>query len=770
MEEEKRKNEQIERCINFVEDEEGNFKIQNDNEVQVLLNYLNLKTVKKLNNSQEYYLQLLENEIENELMVKSKDFKNYLNKKNEINENKEDNNKIINVSNNSFINSYSKSLAFNINIKIDKNKNIFQSGETFEFFTSLFFKTFISTLLKKKIKNIKSNVELSLNELKDINNFNQNEQFNNINKLEFDLLVNEIESQALKYLLVYFRYNLAMECINNESLFNENINKFIKPKYNLLFEIALDLINQSKSKFLQIKNHLRIIQFFNQNQSINIKLFDNNNEIIYFLVTDGNYIDFYNGFISKNNNDKYIKEIIKLLEESKIRYFIIYINNIFNINKEDLIIENIKFKKNKNEKESQFFERLELFENENKLNVYLCKQLDIFIKKINGLFSNPENNFTKLIINNMYEFYKTKKQKIYEIIVDIIKKNKEKIKNILEKLEDKIQNKEEMNLSDELKKNDNQNLENLEINITSKSDFQKEQINKNINQLNIKNKEDKKKYYLLIIGNKVIDKDQHEKITKSLNDFNIIDINLDEYINSENELVLDKKKMSELLKDKIVIGILIYFDEMDIVSALNLYKLIPFDSIDYPYFIDYNSDDNNYFQDFLNNNKKYRKNYICPIKDFNKIYTLLNKNIIIKKYKSLIVPKIKKVKKDLLCHKNIITILSEILKIILDDEKDNNNYFNIIYDDYISFVNEMIAKYIETIKKEITKIKNQLNNDMLNKTALIEKINGINFNEIIKKNLCEEKLNDLIFYNFYEYFVDLFFPELIDHFLEIYLD
>ena len=770
MEEEKRKNEQIERCINFVEDEEGNFKIQNDNEVQVLLNYLNLKTVKKLNNSQEYYLQLLENEIENELMVKSKDFKNYLNKKNEINENKEDNNKIINVSNNSFINSYSKSLAFNINIKIDKNKNIFQSGETFEFFTSLFFKTFISTLLKKKIKNIKSNVELSLNELKDINNFNQNEQFNNINKLEFDLLVNEIESQALKYLLVYFRYNLAMECINNESLFNENINKFIKPKYNLLFEIALDLINQSKSKFLQIKNHLRIIQFFNQNQSINIKLFDNNNEIIYFLVTDGNYIDFYNGFISKNNNDKYIKEIIKLLEESKIRYFIIYINNIFNINKEDLIIENIKFKKNKNEKESQFFERLELFENENKFNVYLCKQLDKFINKINGFFSNPENNFTKLIINNMYEFYKIKKQKIYEIIVDIIKKNKEKIKNILEKLEDKIQNKEEMNLSDELKKNDNQNLENLEINITSKSDFQKEQINKNINQLNIKNKEDKKKYYLLIIGNKVIDKDQHEKIIKSFNDFNIIDFNLNEYINNLKELVLDKKKISELLKDKIVIGILIYFDEMDIVSALNLYKLIPFDSIDYPYFIDYNSGNNNYFQDFLNNNKKYRKNYICPIKDFNKIYTLLNKNIIIKKYKSLIVPKIKKVKKDLLCHKNIITILSEILKIILDDEKDNNNYFNIIYDDYISFVKEMIAKYIKNIETEITKIKNQLNNDMLNKTALIGKINGINFNEIIKKNLCEEKLNDLIFYNFYEYFVDLFFPELIDHFLEIYLD
>ncbi len=209
---------------------------------------------------------------------------------------------------------------------------------------------------------------------------------------------------------------------------------------------------------------------------------------------------------------------------------------------------------------------------------------------------------------------------------------------------------------------------------------------------------------------------------------------------------------------------------MKLNNILNLYKLIPFDSIDYPYFIDYNSDDNNLFQLFLNNNEKYIKNYICTIKDFNKIYTLLNKNIIIKKYKSLIVPKIKKVKKDLLCHKNIITILSEILKIILDDEKDNNNYFNIIYDDYISFVNEMIAKYIKNIETEITKIKNQLNNDMLNKTALIGKINGINFNEIIKKNLCKEKLNDLIFYNFYEYFVDLFFPELIDHFLEIYLD
>ena len=42
----------------------------------------------------------------------------------------------------------------------------------------------------------------------------KNKQFNKINKLDFNLIVNEIESKALKDLLIYFKYKNVEIFIN----------------------------------------------------------------------------------------------------------------------------------------------------------------------------------------------------------------------------------------------------------------------------------------------------------------------------------------------------------------------------------------------------------------------------------------------------------------------------------------------------------------------------------------------------------------------------
>ena len=75
------------------------------------------------------------------------------------------------------------------------------------------------------------------------------------------------------------------------------------------------------------------------------------------------------------------------------------------------------------------------------------------------------------------------------------------------------------------------------------------------------------------------------------------------------------------------------------------------------------------------------------------------------KYQNLIISKIKKIKTDLLCHKNIISLLNKILKLYLNKDKDNNNYFNKIDDYLISYVNEIIKKYIKVINTKINKLK-----------------------------------------------------------------
>ena len=741
---EKIKNAHFERCINFIENENGDYEINNDNEVQILLNYLKINNSKKINNNKEYWLKILDNNLENEFIIKNNDFKKFLMKKKEI-ENNNNNDKNNDYNNEFTIDSYNKSIIFNINIKYNEieNKNIFQSGDLYEFLTSLYFKTYISVFLRKKFKSIKGN---SIFYIKQINsNDKLYKQFinNGIDKFQFDLIIEEIETQALKELLKYFRFNLAIKDINDVYKFESYLQNLDKPKYNIIFEIALDLINQSEKKIYQIKNHIDIIKYLNENISNN-NFFNNNSEIIYFFVTNGSYINFFKNFIQNEIDNKNIKDIIKMLEDSKIKYFIIYITNIYDINEEDKIIENIKFKEKKNVKENQIFNQLKLYENENKFNYYLSNELKNFINKIQGLFSKQENNFTRYIINNMYNFYENNKDLFYLTMKDIIQNNKDCIKKILNEFEEEKFLKEKKNLS----------FDNTKKNIKDKN----RNNNNSINEIESKNE------IFLTIINCQAKTEYYNKIIENFKDFSKMEIEIN--LISDNIKIIDEK-ISKLIKNKFIVGIIIYINDVKLKSIGILSNLTTFKIFKYPYYILYNTDNDNLISVFIKENNF----HICPLKDFTKIKYLIKKNIILQNYKKYISKKYENKKDDIMKTRDIKILLNNKLCIVFNNYQfKNKEYFNKIIDNYTTFFNKRINDYCNLMFVQIDDVKNKFNNKMLNKKKLLEIFDKIDFKGKLSENLKKDKLNDYIFYDFYNYFDKLFFQELINHFLEVYFD
>ena len=736
----------IERCINFIENENGDYEINNDNEVQILLNYLKINNSKKINNNKEYWLKILDNNLENEFIINNNDFKKFLIKKKEIeNNNNKDKN---NDNNNEFIiDSYNKSIIFNINIKYNEieNKNIFQSGDLYEFLTSLYFKTYISVFLRKKFKSIKGN---SIFNIKQINsNDKLYKQFinNNIDKFEFDLIIEDIETQALKELLKYFRFNLAIKDINDVYKFESNLQNLDKPKYNIIFEIALDLINQSKKKIFQIKNHIDIIKYLNENISNN-NFLNNNSEIIYFFVTNCSYINFFKSFIQNEIDNKNIKDIIKMLEESKIKYFIIYVTNIYDINEEDKIIENIKFKEKKNIKENYIFNQLKLYENENKFNYYLCNELKIFINKIHGLFSKQENNFTRYMINNMYIFYENNKDLFYLTMKDIIQNNKDCIKKILNEFEE-----EKITV---LKEKKNLSFDKTKKNIKDKNRNNNHSTNEN---------ESKEEIYLTII-NCQPKTEYYNKIIENFKEFSKMEIEIN--LLTDNIKIIEEK-ISELIKNKLIVGIIIYINDVKLKSIGILLNLTIFKTFKFPYYILYNTDNKNLISVFIEENNL----HICPVKDFTKIKYLLKKNIILQNYKKYISKKYENKKDDIMKTRDIKILLNNKLCIVFNNYYfQNKEYFNKIIDNYSTFFNKRINDYCNLMFVQINDVKNKFNNKMLNKKKLLEIFDKIEFKGKLSEYLNKDKLNDYIFYDFYNYFDKLFFSELINHFLEVFLD
>ena len=121
--------------------------------------------------------------------------------------------------------------------------------------------------------------------------------------------------------------------------------------------------------------------------------------------------------------------------------------------------------------------------------------------------------------------------------------------------------------------------------------------------------------------------------------------------------------------------------------------------------------------------------------------------------------------------RDIKILLNNKLYIIFNNYPfKNKEYFNKIIENYTTFFNKRINDYCNLMFVQIDDVKNKFNNKSLNKNKLLEIFDKINFKGKISENLKKDKLNDFIFYDFYNYFDKLFFSELINHFLEVYFD
>ena len=293
------------------------------------------------------------------------------------------------------------------------------------------------------------------------------------NFLEFDLMVDNVNSRIIKEIINIFKSSIIAK--NFDENVKDNVN------FQIVGEIAKNLLNQSIDKIKQIgkiidvlliDQNLKIEDLNSQNNNlqyeliseyINLKLNVKQNKVI-FLFTNGSFLDLRKAVIfdlkeieeASNDYDKikinsvfpisnkrryvknmiYFKNILDILNNSKLPYIIFYVGEEINNRAEKTLINYIKNNK-RIDKYKEIISKIEKNEELISTNIsrsFIIKTINKNLKKINKekIFNviqsiyvkiNEDNikNYSEFLFSNLIE--KKKNEYIQNILVFYISSN-----------------------------------------------------------------------------------------------------------------------------------------------------------------------------------------------------------------------------------------------------------------------------------------------------------------------------------------------------------
>ena len=298
------------------------------------------------------------------------------------------------------------------------------------------------------------------NEYKKIKNISGSSQRKNDNKLEIDLMIDNVSSKIIKKMVKIFNTSIIAKKFDEKEDDRKN--------YQIIGEVAKNLLNQSIDKLKQvgkiidillIDKNITINDFVNSDPKLqnfliseymNLNLDIKQNKMI-FLCTDGSFLELKKAVLFNENeilnNDyesvdiksifpimnKYryarnilsFKKIIENLNNSNIPYIIFYVGEELNNGIERILINHIKKCPNKAEykKIISKIEENEKLISKNISQSFIIKTINKNLKKLNkneifDVIQNISSSIPKNDIKNYLKF-------LFENIVEI-KNNNEK--------------------------------------------------------------------------------------------------------------------------------------------------------------------------------------------------------------------------------------------------------------------------------------------------------------------------------------------------------
>ena len=272
------------------------------------------------------------------------------------------------------------------------------------------------------------------------------------NIVEFDVLVKGITKSSIINLI----NNLKSCVITYYGIENLEEDKY----YDIIGEVAKNIINQSVEKTKQVRKYIDIICIDKKLR----KKFDKNNIIftenykklnlgavndkIIMLFTDGSYLKLkyacnkiiqekenlpnfsFNEKIFDNRDQKNIKKfsfLLSLIQGNNIPYIIFYIGNDLDTNIDSVLINYIKHKEDKNNFMKKLIDNEKKFQ-DNIIKSYYINTITELIKEINlNIFSkiilllpprvNLKQNFSKPLFNNLVDIKLSKQVKVFYIFL-----------------------------------------------------------------------------------------------------------------------------------------------------------------------------------------------------------------------------------------------------------------------------------------------------------------------------------------------------------------
>ena len=272
------------------------------------------------------------------------------------------------------------------------------------------------------------------------------------NIVEFDVLVKGITKSSIINLI----NNLKSCVITYYGIENLEEDKY----YDIIGEVAKNIINQSVEKTKQVRKYIDIICI----DKILRKKFDKNNIIftenykklnlgavndkIIMLFTDGSYLKLkyacnkiiqekenlpnfsFNEKIFDNRDQKDIKKfsfLLSLIQGKNIPYIIFYIGNDLDTNIDSVLINYIKYKEDKNNFMKKLIDNEKKFQ-DNIIKSYYINTITELIKEINlNIFSkiilllppgvNLKQNYSKPLFNNLVDIKLSKQVKVFYIFL-----------------------------------------------------------------------------------------------------------------------------------------------------------------------------------------------------------------------------------------------------------------------------------------------------------------------------------------------------------------
>ena len=265
---------------------------------------------------------------------------------------------------------------------------------------------------------------------KDINKKDKRiiEDKNKVSTVEFDIMIKNVKKSTIDNFLEKYKENII--CKGNLDNLDE------KENYQIIGEVAKDILNQSPDKIKQIIKYLDIIiindilrkekiegiNYIKQSfQSIN---FNYDDKKIIMIISDGSYIKLLKAYnmieneidINKLLNDreklniKSFKRIINLLNDSKIPYIIFFNPSDIKNQIDDFIIEHMKSKENVDDNLKKKLKTL------NK-NIYIS----YYVKPFDKVIDDFKNAIIEFIFQrvSIYDFNLTCKNLYDEIIEEL---------------------------------------------------------------------------------------------------------------------------------------------------------------------------------------------------------------------------------------------------------------------------------------------------------------------------------------------------------------